>query len=190
MRIDPTFNLGEFVVTPIVYNNLKLIHRRTGDCQTFLGSVRMHQTKTESSFDFFVSSIVSLRNTLDNILFSGTDDECSIFNSLSRYMPISKNLQCKRHVRLNLKRKLHTLGINDPYTNQFNNAIFYKNVGLADCLIENDFENKLLELKPVWNLRECEARNSTKAEFYPSFLRYKKDLVQNCLSLPLRISLV
>ncbi|VDI63484.1 Hypothetical predicted protein [Mytilus galloprovincialis] len=30
MGIDPTFNLGEFVVTPIVYKNLKLIHRRTG----------------------------------------------------------------------------------------------------------------------------------------------------------------
>ena len=35
MGIDPTFNLGEFVVTPIVYKNLKLIHRRTGESQHF-----------------------------------------------------------------------------------------------------------------------------------------------------------
>jgi hypothetical protein len=91
-------------------------------------------------------------------------------------------------VRLNLKRKLHTLGINDPYTNQFNNAIFDKNVGLADFITENDLEHKLLELKQIWNLRECEVRNSTTAEFYPWFLRYKNNLVQNCMSLPLRIN--
>ncbi|CAC5358534.1 unnamed protein product [Mytilus coruscus] len=45
--IDPTFNLGKFVVTPIVYKNLKLIHRRTGECPTFLGPVLIHQNKTE-----------------------------------------------------------------------------------------------------------------------------------------------
>ncbi|CAG2228451.1 unnamed protein product [Mytilus edulis] len=84
MGIDPTFNLGEFVVTPIVYKNLKLIHRRTGECPTFLGPVLIHQTKTERAFDFFASSIVSLRNTLADTLFIGTDDECSIFNSFSR----------------------------------------------------------------------------------------------------------
>ncbi|CAG2188668.1 unnamed protein product [Mytilus edulis] len=49
MGIDPTFNLGEFVVTPIVYKNLKLIHRRTGECPTFLGPVLIHQTKTNVS---------------------------------------------------------------------------------------------------------------------------------------------
>jgi hypothetical protein len=31
-------------------------------------------------------------------------------------------------------------------------------------------------------------RNSTTAEFYPWFLRYKNNLVQNCMSLPLRIT--
>ncbi|CAC5395348.1 unnamed protein product [Mytilus coruscus] len=145
MGIDPTFNLGEFVVTPIVYKNLKLIHRRTGECPTFLGPVLIHQTKTEGAFDFFASSIVSLRNTLADKLFIGTDDECSIFNSFSRhgrYMPISKNMQCQRHVRLNLERKLHVLGINNPYTNQFIKDIFDKNVGLADCLTDTDFEKK------------------------------------------------
>ena len=103
-------------------------------------------------------------------------------------MPISQNIQCQRHLRLNLERKLHTLGINNPYANQFNKDIFDKNVGLSDCLTEIDFENKLLELKPIWNLRECEARKTTESEFYTWFLKYKKDLVHNCLSLPLRIS--
>jgi hypothetical protein len=39
MGLDPNFNLGEFVVMSIVYKNLKLIHRRTGKCPTFLGPV-------------------------------------------------------------------------------------------------------------------------------------------------------
>ncbi|CAC5395353.1 unnamed protein product [Mytilus coruscus] len=84
MGIDPTFNLGEFVVTPFVYKNLNLIHRRTGECPTFLGQVLIHQTKTERAFDFFASLIVSLRNALADTLFIGTDDECLIFNSFSR----------------------------------------------------------------------------------------------------------
>lgn len=46
----------------------------------------------------------------------------------------------------------------------------------------------MLELKKIWNWRECEARNSKTAEFYPWFLRYKNNLVQTCMSLPLRIS--
>ena len=75
-------------------------------------------------------------------------------------------MQCQRHVRLNLERKLHTLGINNPYTNQFVKDIFDKNVGLADCLTDTDFENKLLELKPIWNLRECESRKTTEPAFY------------------------
>ena len=87
-------------------------------------------------------------------------------------MPISKNMQCQRHVRLNLERKLHTLGINNPYTNQFVKDIFDKNVGLADCLTDTDFENKLLELKPIWNLRECESRKTTEPAFYTWFLKY------------------
>lgn len=80
---------------------------------------------------------MSLHNTLADILFIGTDDECSICISFSRYMPISKKLQCKRHVRLNFERKLHTLGINDPYTNQFIKDVFDKTVGLADFITEN-----------------------------------------------------
>ncbi|CAC5395347.1 unnamed protein product [Mytilus coruscus] len=56
-----------------------------------------------------------------------------------------------------------------------------------DCLTDTDFENKLLELKPIWNLRECESRKTTEAAFYTWFLTYKKNLVQNCLLLPLRI---
>ncbi|VDI76228.1 Hypothetical predicted protein [Mytilus galloprovincialis] len=54
---------------------------------------------------------------------------------------------------------------------------------------DTDFENKLLELKPIWNLRECESRKNDGASvLYYWFLKYKKNLVQNCLLLPLRIS--
>lgn len=102
LGIDPTFNLGEFIVTPIVYKHLKLIHRRTNEPPSFLGPVLIHQTRSEGSYDLFASSLVSLKNSLADTLFIGTDDEVAIYNSFSKYMPIAKNLQCKRHVRQSL----------------------------------------------------------------------------------------
>ena len=94
LGIDPTFNLGEFVVTPIVYKILKLIHRRTNESPVFLGPVLILQTRTESSYDFFASSLVSLKSSLADTLFIGTDDKSAIFNGFSKCMPIAKNKTC------------------------------------------------------------------------------------------------
>ena len=43
MHIDPTFNLGEFFVTPIVFPLVNYMHGKSkGGCPTFIGPVLLH----------------------------------------------------------------------------------------------------------------------------------------------------
>ena len=45
MGADPTFNFGEFNVTPIVFRNLILEHRTKGHSPLMLGPILVHQHK-------------------------------------------------------------------------------------------------------------------------------------------------
>ena len=66
MGIDPTFNLGEFSVTPIVYQHL-LVENRRGQSPWMLGPILVHYKKEFRNYNFFLSSLVGLRHSLANV---------------------------------------------------------------------------------------------------------------------------
>ena len=50
VTVDTTYNLGEFYVTPIVYEHQMLEHTKTGKHPSFMGPVLIHQRKNFSAF--------------------------------------------------------------------------------------------------------------------------------------------
>ena len=102
MGVDPTFNFAEFNVTPVVYRNLLLEHRAKGHSPVMLGPMLVHQQKKFSSYNFFASSLISLRPILHNILAFETDGEVELHKALATNFPNAIHLRCFRHYRANL----------------------------------------------------------------------------------------
>ena len=60
LGIDPTFNLGEFSVTPIVYQHLLLESSRTGHSPLMLGPPLVHYRKEYRNYNYFLSTLCAL----------------------------------------------------------------------------------------------------------------------------------
>lgn len=59
--VDPTFNLGDFDVTPLSYRNLLLETKRSGKSPVFLGPLLIHHRKNFATYLYFTSTLVGLR---------------------------------------------------------------------------------------------------------------------------------
>ena len=74
--------------------------------------------------------------------------------------------------------KLRGLGVNTECAKLFVNDIFGQQQGthlfceLVDCDSEAEFDEKLCQLKDVWNKREMDARKTSLPEFHAWFTRY------------------
>ena len=75
MGVDTTFNLGDFSVTPIVYQHLLVNDKKSGKSPWFLGPLLIHYRKEFRNYNFFFSSLVGLRRSLSGIRAAGTDGE-------------------------------------------------------------------------------------------------------------------
>lgn len=97
MGVDPTFNFGDFNVTPTVYCNLLLEHRTRGHCPVMLGPMLVHHQKKFSSYNFFASTLISLRPALCNIIAFGTDGETELYKAFAANFPYALHLCCFCH---------------------------------------------------------------------------------------------
>ena len=60
LTVDPTFNLGNFDVTPTAYHHLLLKTVRCGTSPVFIGPTLVHYCKTFGTYLFFASSLIGL----------------------------------------------------------------------------------------------------------------------------------
>jgi hypothetical protein len=194
LGIDPTFNLGQFLVTVATYKHLQLRHRRTGNSPTMIGPVLIHQKKLPTSYSYLASTCSSLQPSLSEILFVGTDDEKAIFNGVKNFFPQSQNIQCFRHMRNNISRKLKDIGMPDAATSEYIKDIFGVNCGLnkqhglVDSTSEDEFDTELKNYEIIWNEREISERKTSQPVFHTWFKQNKADTFKKHLLLPLRIS--
>ncbi|XP_062572678.1 uncharacterized protein LOC134234614 [Saccostrea cucullata] len=194
LGIDPTFNLGQFLVTVATYKHLQLRHRRTGNSPTMIGPVLIHQQKLPMSYSYLASTCTSLRPGLSEILFIGTDDEKAIFKGVKNFFPQSLNIKCFRHMRNNISRKLQGLGVSESTIGEYIRDIFgvkrdsEVEYGLVDATSEAEFDTELKNYEIIWNEREIEDRKTNDPLFYKWFLKEKADTFKEHLLLPLRIS--
>ena len=64
LTVDPTYNLGEFYVTPTTYPHLMLEDVITGKPPSLLGPLLIHQKMAFSTFNYFSSTLVGFSKKL------------------------------------------------------------------------------------------------------------------------------
>ena len=192
MGIDPTFNFGDFNVTPIAFQYLLLEHRKQGHSPVILGPLLVHQQKKFSSYHFFASTLISLCPGLRNIRAFGTDGETQLYQAFQMQLPDAVHLRCFRHFRANLITKLKALGMTSEIIDQFMRDIFgvtidgLHEVGLVDCSTEEEFDEKLQALQEQWNCREKSVVPSCPPTFYHWFVKEKSTDIKSNMLLSLR----
>ena len=107
MGVDPTFNLGEFSVTPIVYQHLLVKDAKHGTSPWLLGPILIHYKKEFRNYNFLFSSLIGLMKDLKNVKAVGTDGEVNIIDAAHQQFQGALLLRCFRHLQTNIERYLH-----------------------------------------------------------------------------------
>ena len=83
LTVDPTFNLGDFDVTPTTYRHRLLISTHFGRNPVMIGPVMIHYRKTFHTYLFFAATLVGLRRELVGLRAFGTDGERALADAFS-----------------------------------------------------------------------------------------------------------
>ena len=185
LSIDPTFNLGDFYVTPTTFHNLLVKNRQ--DCHPIMsGPVLIHRTKKFEPFHYFASTLVRLNPNLVNLKSFGTDGEPQLIKAFQVVFPHAVHLRCVNHMRQNVKDKLHALGIPQNLWKEFLGDIFGQQVGtqyekgLVDSESPRIFKAALARVEKRWNNLESSVSKEV-PQFHPWFLQYKVDIIIKCV---------
>ena len=94
LSVDPTFNFGEFSVTPTSYRNILLKNRKTNKSPVFVGPIFIHHSKTKETYSQFLQKLRFLARHLENLRVFGTDGENALSDALSDSFPGAIHLRC------------------------------------------------------------------------------------------------
>ena len=119
LTVDPTFNLGEFDVSPITYRYELLKSVRTEKSPVFIGPIMIYYRKTFHTYVFFASTLVGLRPDLQDLRAFGTDGEKALAEAFSHEFSYALHLTCFNHCRQNIKRKLQELNYPEEATKKY-----------------------------------------------------------------------
>ena len=140
LGIDPTFNLGDFSVTPIVYTHLLLQDPQTKRSPLMPGPMLVHSHKLFRSYNYFLSTLIGLKPEIAAVKAVGTDGEHTLVEAVLRNFPQAVHLRCFRHLQQNIERHLHDLNFPHSAVRSYINDIFgwsdgegMYHEGLVDC---------------------------------------------------------
>ena len=194
MHLDPTFNLGSFFVTPIVFPLLDYTHRKNKGNPSFIGPVLIHQQMHYGVYNYFLTQVVSLKPHVKHVKTIGTDGEQALCNAVKETFPAAIHLRCLKHVKDSIEHKLKDLQFDKPGMQEIMHDIFgmisdgLKEIGLADAVDFDDFFKKLMSLEKKWNNIESSHRSfqlnqERKCVFYEWFcLNYSDIFTENVIS--------
>ena len=98
LGIDPTFNLGEFSVTPTVYRHL-LVQNAAGNSPLMLGSLLVHYCKEFRNYNYFFSLLIGLKQETTTVKAIDTDGEKTLVDAALHNFPQAAYVRCFRHLR-------------------------------------------------------------------------------------------
>ncbi|KAJ7394459.1 hypothetical protein OS493_000270 [Desmophyllum pertusum] len=128
MTIDPTFNIGKFSVTPVTYQDLLLVSKRTGEHSICIGPLLVSQNLTYDVFSDFIYCLQKNCPSIKNGLRSfGTDGERALEKALAEGFPKSVKLRCMSHFRNNVKE--HLKDVDKESKTKIINQVFGQNSG-------------------------------------------------------------
>lgn len=156
LGLDPTFNLGDFYVTPTVYQHKLLKNRVTENHPIFIGPTLIHQDRKYGTYHYFASQLKKIQRKLDGLIAFGTDGEEAISSAFQSVFPRSVHLLCSIHKRDNITRKLREMNATEGGVKQIVADIFGSKIedkefpGLIDSKDRIDFNENLERIKSKW----------------------------------------
>ena len=144
----------------------------------------IHYRKTFSTYLFFTSTLVGLRQSLSSLRSFGTDGESALIHACQHSFPSAIHLLCCNHVRRNINDKLCELSIPESVRLMITQDIFGKQVGschfegLVDVKSDSEFEKGLDMLTHKWN--DLPDQGSIQ-RFVAWFVTYKTDAIPHGL---------
>jgi len=195
LGIDPTFKLGDFSVTPMVYRHLIVEDVRSHASPIMPGPMLVHQRKLFRSYNYFLSTLVGIKPTLAHVLAVGTDGEQNLVDALAHQFKSADHLRCIRHLQQNVEKHLHEKGFPQSAIKQYAHDIFgftdkegCYHEGLIDAFDAFEFDVHVGELKDEWNRREldCLPSGSSTPQFFDWFLKNKAADLKECTLRALR----
>lgn len=109
LGIDPTFQLGDFFVTPTTYEHKLLINRKTGKHPVLLGPLLIHQNRKFETYHYFASQLLKMKPDLKGLHSFGTDGEEALFKAFHSVFPSAVHVLCEIHKRDNITTKLRSM---------------------------------------------------------------------------------
>lgn len=177
LTVDPTFNLGDFDVTPTTYRHGLLASIRSGNPPVFIGPTMIHYTKTFHTYLFFSSTLIGLRPVLQGLRAFGTDGEKALFDAFTHDFRYAIRLTCFIHFRQNIKRKLQEFNYPESEIKEILDDIFgcrqgsTLSEGLVDSSSEEEFDRKLALLEEKW--RRIQEVHCLESGIHQWFVQYK-----------------
>ena len=153
LTVDPTFNLGDFDVTPTTYRHCLLLSTRSGNSPVLIGPTMIYYRKTFHTYLFFASTLIGLRQELQGLRAFGTDGEKALVDAFSHEFRYAMHLTCFNHFRQNVKRKLQELQYPESSMKEILGDIFgckqgsTFSEGLVDSNSDEEFDEKLRKVE-------------------------------------------
>ena len=176
LTVDPTFDIGEFNVTPISYENLLLETKHGDQYPTIIGPVLVHEKKTKETYSLFCGALKTLKPDLKDLLAYGTDDEEALSSAFTENFERTTHLLCSNHLRKNVECRLVELDIKGKEKEDVLADIFGRQVGevyergLCDAESPESFRSQMGVLKEKW------LKIKTKGlQFYQWFAKNKEE---------------
>ena len=194
LTVDPTYNLGQFYVTPTTYPHLLLQDITTRKHPSLIGPVLVHQRMEFSSFNYFSSTLIGFNKKLRSVKAFGTDGQEALIDAFSHSFPDAVQLRCFIHMKKNIAEKLRDYGLPPHVAQEFISDIFGKhcgstyNEGLVDSASEDQFFERLTKCEKIWNAREAPYAPLGGPRFFDYFNRYKSSAVCHSMRRDIRES--
>jgi len=188
LSVDPTFNLGEFYVTPVVFLHKAFVSKRTGKSPVFLGPILIHQRINIEAYSYFAHQLQILLPPLRDIKAFGTDGEQALVNAFENAFPNAIHLRCFKHFRDNIEsNNLDAASCEEILADIFGTTDAEQTqLGLVNATDASDFASKLMTLEERWNNLEASGKRvlpsqlaNDESEFYNWFISEESSVVRN-----------
>ena len=173
--IDPTFNMGQFKVTPVVYKNIFLTSKRTSTNPIFIGPTMIHHSKKFETYKVLSSTCVANCKGLEKCKGFITDGEEALDKAWKTELHHAKHLRCIKHFEGNCKQTLHEIGIRQKKGQKvFLEKLFGvgdKSEGMVDAEDKNAVQEMFRSCKDILDKQEIEILQK-KDDYQPQFTTY------------------
>ena len=192
ISIDPTFNMGQFEVTPVVYKHLFLTSKRTRNSPIFLGPTMIHHRKDFETYKVLSSTCVASIKGLEKCKGYITDGEEALDRAWKTDLTKATHLRCVKHFKGNCKQKLNEIGIRERKNQKFFLEKVFgapeKSEGIVDAEDKRDVKQRLDSCKDALDKEEIEVLQK-KNDYQPKFSKYlfdKQNMIGKTMTLKSR----